>query len=332
MDPARAVVIHLAAPEHGGLIELLDASRSEASVLRDARTLGIGSADAHDLLTTLRDAGLAVSANSVLPDALTAPARSRLTVEASALAIVGRGSGAHPTGAEALRRRAATSVLVTGVPRLVVPVATALAAAGVGHVDARLRGRVGTADMLPGGLSPDDVGKPRATASATAIMRAAPDVDTRRLRDGAPSFLIQVGQDAPAELFAHGLARRKLPHLLIEERDDAILVGPLVIPGRSACIRCQDLHRRDRDPAWPAIAAQLATAPGQIGTAATSTALIAVGIAAGEVLGFIDGLDPDTAGASIEIRPVARIRRRSWEAHPSCACIETKHRSMSGQR
>jgi bacteriocin biosynthesis cyclodehydratase domain-containing protein len=163
-------------------------------------------------------------------------------------------------------------------------------------------------------------------------MRAAPDVDTRRLRDGAASFLIQVGQDAPAELFAHGLGRRRLPHLLIEERDDAILVGPLVLPGRSACIRCLDLHRRDRDPAWPAIAAQLATAPGRISTAATSTALIATGVAAGEVLGFIDGLETEALEASIEVRPLARIRRRSWHPHPSCACIDTKRRSIGDER
>lgn len=35
------------------------------------------------------------------------------------------------------------------------------------------------------------------------------------------------------------------------------LVGPLVIPGRTSCLQCADLHRTDRDAAWPAVATQL---------------------------------------------------------------------------
>ena len=42
--------------------------------------------------------------------------------------------------------------------------------------------------------------------------------------------------------------------------------GPLVTPGRGPCLRCLDLHRCDRDPAWPALLAQLALpAPGRAG-------------------------------------------------------------------
>ena len=39
---------------------------------------------------------------------------------------------------------------------------------------------------------------------------------------------------------------------------DRAVVGPLVVPGRSACLRCLELHRTDRDPGWPGVAAQLA--------------------------------------------------------------------------
>ena len=38
------------------------------------------------------------------------------------------------------------------------------------------------------------------------------------------------------------------------------VVGPLVIPGLTSCLRCADLHRRDRDPAWHALAVQLTVA------------------------------------------------------------------------
>jgi nicotinamidase-related amidase len=45
-------------------------------------------------------------------------------------------------------------------------------------------------------------------------------------------------------------------------RDGTGLVGPLVIPGVTSCLRCADLHRSDRDAAWPALAAQLRDAVG----------------------------------------------------------------------
>ncbi len=326
VDPARAVIIHLAEPGHARLIDLLDGSRGETAVLRDAKTLGIGARDAYELLTALSDAGLVVSANTVLPDGLTATGRGRISVEAASLTITGRGSPDHPSAAEAIRRRSASSVLVGGATRLAVPIATTLGAAGIGRIDVRLKGRVTPADVAVGGLLPSDVGQPRTTAGAAAVMRAAPDVDTRRIRDGTASFAVQVGQDAPSEVFALGLARRKLPHLLVEQRDDAILVGPLVAPELSACVHCLHMHRRDRDHAWPALAAQLATGPEEAATAALSTTLIAIGIIAGQVLGFIDGMRVETLDACIEISPPVRIRRRSWEPHPQCSCARTLRR------
>ena len=49
-----------------------------------------------------------------------------------------------------------------------------------------------------------------------------------------------------------------VPHLPMRVRaTGASVVGPLVIPGRTSCLVCADLHRTDRDPVWPALAAQL---------------------------------------------------------------------------
>jgi hypothetical protein len=409
LDPARAIVIHLVDPSHARLFDLLDGVRSERGVLRDAAALGIGSRDAFELLTALRDAGLVASAGTFLPESWTGPVRARLTAEAASISVTGRdrvlseltdagafdqqaaralpsppadgsapirhfpangldmlrpgnatapqpprgseripaqtdgetaeprapgpsGSataatatprsmGSTPTAAEALRRRAAASVLLTGDVRLVVPLAATLAAAGVGHVDTVLKGEVVITDATPGGLSAADVGKARGTTASAAIMRVAPEADTRRLRDGTATFVVQAGARAPAQILAHGLARRRLPHLLIEERDASILVGPLVIPGRTPCLNCVDLHRRDRDEAWQALSAQIATAPEGPGTTAVSTVMIATGVAAAQVLGHLDGIEVEAVGGSIEIAPPAQIRRRSWAPHPACNCV-----------
>ncbi|MGJ0223707.1 hypothetical protein ACQUZK_09930, partial [Streptococcus pyogenes] len=66
-----------------------------------------------------------------------------------------------------------------------------------------------------------------------------------------------------------------------------VLVGPLVRPGVTACLRCLDLERSGRDPCWPTLAAQLTrTTPVAEETtlAATSSAL-----AAAQALAHLDG-------------------------------------------
>ncbi len=59
--------------------------------------------------------------------------------------------------------------------------------------------------------------------------------------------------------------RRDVPHLAVVFDDTGARVGPLVEPGDGPCLRCLDLGRRDADPAWPVIAAQLAGRPGRDG-------------------------------------------------------------------
>jgi bacteriocin biosynthesis cyclodehydratase domain-containing protein len=100
------------------------------------------------------------------------------------------------------------------------------------------------------------------------------------------------------------------------------VVGPLVVPGRTSCLRCADLHRRDADPRWPLLAAQLTGAePAPSG--ATTTCLLTAATAAVQALAWLDGAGaPVTLGATLELRPpdpVPRLRR--WPAHPGCGCL-----------
>src|SRR5690606_604292 len=55
--------------------------------------------------------------------------------------------------------------------------------------------------------------------------------------------------------------RRDLPHIGIVLGDTEVQISPVVVPGRTPCLRCAELHRRDADPCWPAVAAQLITMP-----------------------------------------------------------------------
>src|SRR5262249_62048557 len=53
------------------------------------------------------------------------------------------------------------------------------------------------------------------------------------------------------------LKRDNVPHLAAAASEAIGVVGPLVLPGDTACLRCLDLTRAERDPAWPLILAQL---------------------------------------------------------------------------
>jgi bacteriocin biosynthesis cyclodehydratase domain-containing protein len=314
-DPRRAVVLEFADPALVRVLDLVDGARTEAEVIQDAAGYGVTEPAVTALLALLREGGLVVEAHTLVPSGLPEPVRRRLAPEVAALAL--RGEGAPAT---AIRRRRAARVLVTGYGRLVVPIAAALAQAGVGHVDPAVSGRTRLDDATIGGLLPADADRPRGTAAAEAVVRTAPAVHVRPLRDGAATFVVQVGASRPAGLTALAYGRRRIPHLALDIRDGVAIVGPLVRPAGSPCLNCVDLHRRDRDPVWPALAAQLSTGPDSPPPCSVVTLLSAVAYAADEVLTYLDGGAPQTVGTTVEISGPGRERRRTWAPHPACDC------------
>lgn len=316
LDPGRATVLEVADPTVARVLDLLDGEHTERSVLAYAGRLGVAEADIRALLDALREAGLLVAAQSLLPPALPEPTRRRLTAEAAALAL--RGNETSRTPAQVLRRRAAARVVLHGGGRLAAPLATALADAGVGHVSPALQGLVTPGDLVGGVLRADDLRQPRSGAVAAAVRRTAPEAQTRAVRPSESSFVVHLGADRPAALLAAGHARRRRPHLMTGVRDATVVVGPLVPPGGRPCLNCVELHRCDRDPDWPALAAQLGE-PGVEPTSA-ATVLAAAGYVAAEVLAYLDGAAAETAGATVEISAPGRHRRRTWAPHPGCDC------------
>ncbi|MBB5824482.1 hypothetical protein [Micromonospora carbonacea] len=322
LEPGRAVLVEVANPRAVRVLDLLDGTRSERLVLAHAAGADVARDEARGLVDALCAAGLVVPAHTLLPRDLAGPARRRLSAEAGALAFAAPTLPGTP--AQVLRRRRAARVLVTGGGRLGAPVAVALAQAGVGHVRPDLAGPVCPADLVGTGLAAADLGRPLAAALRDAVDRVAPGTVTRPLRGGRPELVLQLGLDRPAALVAAGFAQRRQPHLLLGLREGVPTVGPLVRPPIGPCLRCVDLHRTDRDPGWPTLAAQLATdAPGQAG--GTATLLAAAGYAAAEALAHLDGGTPETLGCAVEIAGAGRLRRRAWPPHPSCRCAGPGH-------
>jgi hypothetical protein len=124
------------------------------------------------------------------------------------------------------------------------------------------------------------------------------------------------------------LHRQGVPHLAVRVRDGTGLVGPLVIPGMTSCLGCADLHRSDRDAAWPAIAAQLRDS---VGVADRATLLATAALALDQVNRVIaavrgqqpvpDPGPPSALNATLEFDLNAgAIVARQWTRHPLCSC------------
>jgi bacteriocin biosynthesis cyclodehydratase domain-containing protein len=110
----------------------------------------------------------------------------------------------------------------------------------------------------------------------------------------------------------------------VRVRDGTGLVGPLVVPGVTSCLGCADLHRRDRDAAWPAVAAQLRDT---VGVADRATLLATAALALSQVnsvIGAVRGSEsepPTSLNATLEFDVHAgSIAVRQWPKHPLCSC------------
>jgi len=114
------------------------------------------------------------------------------------------------------------------------------------------------------------------------------------------------------------LTRADHPHLLVRPRAHGAVVGPLVVPGRTSCLRCGDVARTRTDPAWPRMLAQLCRTRGQWDALAAEWAAALVTT---QVLAHLAGRSVEVAAATFELGPVDWTwQRRVWPADPSCGC------------
>lgn len=221
--------------------------------------------------------------------------------------------------------RSSAVVILRGADRLGCLIATLLAAAGVGTVLVDDAAPVRDEDTGVGSFRPSDVGMERALAAVTPLRAASPRVTVSAAAPLHPDLVIGVEDRVALPPRSAALVRADVPHLSVVRRELDIVVGPLVQPGRTACLRCLDLHRTDADPLWPTLATQLAVA----GTppASTTSLHVAAGLAAQQVLAFLDGRGSGQA-RTLEVDPLEIVPRvRAWEPHPRCGCLGIEHLS-----
>ena len=350
IDPRRAVALRgMRGTE--ALINLLDGSRDLGQVLAAARDQGIGRPAAERVIGLLAASGALQDFPAATLRALPDGPRARLAGE---LATVSLAHGHADGGALVLARRQAARVRVHGTGPVAASLASLLSASGVGRVSC-----TGAAAGWPGG-EPSAAGSPRAGSSSAASSGdgssgARSPGDGPRLASWPPSGRVRLGHpdgDAPPRARTRGsgptprrpdlavladgyppelpgtLVAGAVAHLTAAASEAIGVVGPLVIPGQTACLSCVDLARSDRDPAWPLILAQ---ASGRASQPAACAAVLAAAVAAqatAQALAYLDQAAPGAVvinGTLELVLPDWQWRRRSWTPHRHCRCSRRRH-------
>lgn len=133
-----------------------------------------------------------------------------------------------------------------------------------------------------------------------------------------PDLVVVIPDHGRGMAYGNALARAGCDHLWAHLRDGRFVVGPLVVPGGTSCLRCHDLHRTDADPAWPTLAvAWEAQEPGRPSPAAIS---LLASTAVRQALTWLRGARPASVDATLEEEPDGLVLRMAWPVHPSCGC------------
>ncbi len=286
------------------VISLLDGSRDRAQVIQAAAYRGIPVETVERLLALLAWAGALDDFPAATLRVLSQPQRTRLAAELATVSLARRdGDG----GARTLARRLAAQVRIHGGGRVGANIASLLTTSGISCVM--------YADPA------DEVATSPGTSSPATTSPGTARPGTTSPRPARPDLAILTGHHPP-ELRAD-LMQDQIPHLVASASEAIGIVGPLVVPGRTACLRCLDLARTDRDPAWPLILAQLAGR--QLDPRACDAPLAAAvaAQAATQALAFIDR--PADAAAVLNgtlelVLPSWQWRRRTWPPHRDCNC------------
>jgi bacteriocin biosynthesis cyclodehydratase domain-containing protein len=110
-----------------------------------------------------------------------------------------------------------------------------------------------------------------------------------------------------------------LPHLVIAVEPEGAVVGPLVLPGRTACTRCIALRRVDADRHWGVV--EMARLHHAL-TPSAVVAHLAAAHAAVHALSYIDTGMSAAVNATLHLSLADGFTRpRTWSPHPLCGCM-----------
>jgi hypothetical protein len=264
-------------------------------VRRDAQHLQVGidpprraivpdTAEVRALLRDLRTEACPASEQSATRSALR-------SLRAAGLVLEGGGPGSE-VGADLASRRAAEAQFGEDAGRRLA-----------------LRTEARIAVRAPAGARATAVGLLR----AAGLGLAAPD--------DLPTAWLVVTADEPPRGDIDPLVREGAPHLLVNS-GTAARIGPFVVPGQTACLRCVDAHLAEPDPRRQLVVEQAARAARASGATPVDPTLevLALAWAVRDLARYAEGDHPATWSATVAVDHAGPAVHREWERHPHCGC------------
>lgn len=289
--PPRAARIDGVDRAHIAWLLGLQGEHDLAGVLAAGVRQGLQPALMRRLLVSAVRSGLVDDAGAMPQSLRDAPLHVRDLVAPEVVAVRHL-HGATPRAREVIDRRRSAEISVQGGGAVADAVALVLTSAGIGNV----------------------VQESAVHSGSRRHRRTALDRVCHVLCDSAHP-------DSAADPDAMAL---DIPHLSVAVNGPRAAIGPLVLPGRTSCLRCRDLHLADADPAWPRVAVQWsARRPGPV---AAGLAHLAGSWAALQTLALVDAGPesvhvPTVDGALIVRMPDADVVREPRPPHPLCGCL-----------
>ena len=314
LDPARAITVEGLTDLASAALMRLDGTTSRADAVRLCPELG-----------SVLDA---LAARGALDDETPAPTlsdhrRRRHAPDIAALALTRESTR---DAERAFARRQRSLVAVRGNDRTAALVAVGLAAAGIGTVALEGPDRTtALADLTPVGPYEPDVSWRDAVAESVRRQGAHPVALSARVRRPTVTLVCAAADvDLPwcdPEL-TDDLLADDVVHLPVAVAAETALVGPLVVPGVTACLWCLDRRSCDRDAAWPALADQLRLRHAVTLAQGMATASAAAAVAVAQVLAVVDGgAPPVTSTAQVALRAPDHLAEvLPVTRHPVCGC------------
>jgi hypothetical protein len=250
--------------------------------------------------------------------------QSKITPELSATTWI---AGVNDGGVEVLTNRRMALIEISGENRVATQLYGILLASGVtqtkmASASRRDRARIGNQDMCAGLLTSSDVGSNfQHTLEDKARELALFPSKDKSSADEIPEVFLKVfignGHEA---LIAQSMSEDEI-HLIVAAPDGpSIDIGPLVIPGKSACSRCVTLARSDQHSLLREIDIFRSTHT-ELEIPVTVAHFVAAQIAS-EILRFID--TKKSALISTRVRTnyldVCNPQHIRFARHPLCGC------------
>ncbi|WGW10525.1 hypothetical protein LWF01_10270 [Saxibacter everestensis] len=141
-------------------------------------------------------------------------------------------------------------------------------------------------------------------------------------RDPDVDLVVLIASDVADPALADELMRNDIPHLLVTTGETTLTVGPLVVPGTTACLRCSELQHCDEDAQWPIVFAQLCAGSRPPPDPDPLLVTAGAGLAALQCATFLDARRTASAlSARLELAlPDGDVSRLDITPHPRCGC------------